>query len=84
MKNWIDTIGASASIGRSVSLTSPGTGILASLGKVAVRAVDTLLQWQQRSMERHHLSALNDHLLKDVGLSRADVAQESGKPFWRD
>lgn len=83
MRNWIDTIG-DASDARSVSLIASGTGFMASLSKVAMRAVDALLTWQQRSYERAHLQSLSDHLLKDVGLNRSDVARESGKPFWRD
>jgi uncharacterized protein YjiS (DUF1127 family) len=29
------------------------------------------------------LLSLNDHALKDIGLSSADAWQEGGKPFWR-
>jgi hypothetical protein len=29
------------------------------------------------------LQALDDHLLRDIGLSRADIDAEAGKPFWR-
>ena len=32
---------------------------------------------------RRNLLALNDRLITDVGLSRADVAAEADKPFWR-
>jgi uncharacterized protein YjiS (DUF1127 family) len=46
------------------------------------RVLDTLAEWQERSRQRRHLMALNDHLLKDIGLSRADVVRESRKPFW--
>ena len=48
-----------------------------------VRLFDALLAWQQRAAERRHLAALDDRLLKDMGLSRADVAQELEKPMWR-
>ncbi|MFQ5994460.1 MAG: DUF1127 domain-containing protein [Acidiferrobacterales bacterium] len=47
------------------------------------RALDTLLKWQERARQRHALRELDDHLLKDVGISRADVEREAGKPFWR-
>lgn len=50
---------------------------------IAVAAVRLLLSWQERATERRHLSGLDDRALKDIGLSRADVAGESTKPFWR-
>lgn len=30
------------------------------------------------------LSAFDDKMLKDIGLSRADIEGEVGKPFWRN
>ena len=44
---------------------------------------ETLLTWQDRARSRLHLRSLGDEHLKDVGLSRADVEGEAGKPFWR-
>ncbi len=49
----------------------------------AERAFAVLLQWQERSAQRHHLAALEGRHLKDMGLSRADVEKETRKPFWR-
>ncbi len=43
----------------------------------------TLLAWQEREIQRRHLAGLDPHVLKDIGLSQADVDHESGKPFWR-
>jgi uncharacterized protein YjiS (DUF1127 family) len=34
-------------------------------------------------MQRRTLAMLNDHMLKDIGLSRVDVEREVSKPFWR-
>jgi uncharacterized protein YjiS (DUF1127 family) len=39
--------------------------------------------WAERAAERRHLSELDDHLLNDIGLNRADVETISTKPFWR-
>jgi uncharacterized protein YjiS (DUF1127 family) len=33
--------------------------------------------------QRRALARLDDRLLGDIGLSRADAAWEGGKPFWR-
>lgn len=48
-----------------------------------VRLFDTLLAWQERANQRHHLRSLSDYMLRDVGLSRADLEAEASKPFWR-
>lgn len=47
------------------------------------RLGDLLLKWLQRTRERRQLDALAEHMLKDIGLSRADVEREVSKPFWR-
>jgi len=47
------------------------------------RLVDALFTWQERASQRHTLEGLSDHALKDIGLTRVDVAGESRKPFWR-
>jgi uncharacterized protein YjiS (DUF1127 family) len=47
------------------------------------RAIDLLLVWQQRARDRRQLESLSDHMLRDIGLSRADVFAEASKPFWR-
>ncbi|MFQ6024299.1 MAG: DUF1127 domain-containing protein [Acidiferrobacterales bacterium] len=50
---------------------------------LARRALDTLLTWQEREMQRRHLMELDNRLLADMGMSRADAAGEYNKPFWR-
>ena len=46
-------------------------------------AVGRLLDWIELSRQRRHLLELSDALLKDIGLTRADVEGEAAKPFWR-
>ena len=46
-------------------------------------AVDKLLLWQRRHKDRQHLLSLDDRLLRDIGISCADVENEASKPFWR-
>lgn len=48
------------------------------------RAYQQLEQRLQHHKERRRLLELNDHLLKDMGLSRDDARREGEKPFWRD
>jgi uncharacterized protein YjiS (DUF1127 family) len=50
---------------------------------VAVGAVTALLAWQERRCNRAKLAEMDERMLKDIGLSRADIAREVGKPFWR-
>jgi len=50
--------------------------------RVLERACDLLLTWQERSRQRHQLTLLNDDMLRDIGLSRADVLAEASKRFW--
>jgi uncharacterized protein YjiS (DUF1127 family) len=42
-------------------------------------AVDT---WIERHRQRNALLELNDAMLKDIGVSRADAEREGSKPFW--
>ncbi|KAF1068079.1 MAG: hypothetical protein GAK45_01473 [Pseudomonas citronellolis] len=48
------------------------------------RAWRRLRHWQRVARQRRQLAAMSDEMLKDIGLSRADVLGESETPFWRD
>jgi uncharacterized protein YjiS (DUF1127 family) len=47
------------------------------------RLVETLFAWHQRVQQRQRLAQFDDRMLRDIGVSRADVAREVGKPFWQ-
>ncbi len=72
--------------GPSGTYAGPRRPNAASFGEIsleaAARAVRTLLPWQERDRQRHALEQLDARMLKDVGLSRADVDLELRKPFW--
>jgi uncharacterized protein YjiS (DUF1127 family) len=55
----------------------------AALGAVLRGLVDRNRTWRERARQRRHLAGLNDHILRDIGLTRGDVMAESSKPFWR-
>ncbi len=42
-----------------------------------------LLRWHERARQRRALSALDDRMLEDIRVSRADAEREANKPFWR-
>jgi uncharacterized protein YjiS (DUF1127 family) len=50
---------------------------------IFARVVGLLQTWHERRDQRHALARLDDHMLADIGLSRADVDQEMQKPFWQ-
>ena len=41
-------------------------------------------EWSRRSRERAQLTALDDRMLRDIGLSHADREFLANKPFWRE
>jgi uncharacterized protein YjiS (DUF1127 family) len=50
---------------------------------LAVRLADELLAWIERTRQRRQLGELDDHMLRDLGLSRSDIARETAKAFWQ-
>ena len=53
------------------------TGFLASV-------FDAPFIWLGRAQERRRLAELDDHLLRDIGLTRAEAEQAATRPFWRE
>jgi uncharacterized protein YjiS (DUF1127 family) len=45
--------------------------------------VDKMFAWHRRLADRRALETLDDRMLHDIGLTRADVYLESRKPFWK-
>ena len=44
----------------------------------------TLREWRRRLREREQLGKLDDRMLRDIGLTRADAHFLINKPFWRE
>lgn len=53
------------------------------VGEIA-RSIDTLARCAERARERRSLVSLDDRMLKDIGIGRAEAWAEADKPFWRD
>ena len=70
------------------SFSSPINGLSRGVGHEIVAVLDRLFEapflWAERAAERRHLAELDDHMLKDIGLNRADIAAVADKPFWRE
>ena len=60
--------------------------LVLSLGELTAalvwHATARLVTWQERARERNRLAALDDHMLRDMGISRSEVDFESRKHFW--
>ena len=62
----------------------PAPPLEAAGGSLVQRFADRVLTWLQRSRERRQLSTLSDNMLKDIGVSRADVDFGASRRFWQD
>jgi uncharacterized protein YjiS (DUF1127 family) len=47
------------------------------------RARDAIELWQERSRGRRQLLLLDEHVLRDIGITRLQAEAEANKPFWR-
>ena len=54
-----------------------------ALARFAGRQVHMLRSWIEWRRQLRALSDLDDRLLKDVGVSRAEALRESREPFWQ-
>ncbi|MES2142896.1 MAG: DUF1127 domain-containing protein [Pseudomonadota bacterium] len=63
-----------------MTLTLDHSGLLASRSRRSVwRRVAAMLI---AARGRRHLATLDDHLLRDIGLSRAEAEAETRRPVW--
>lgn len=69
------------------TFSSPISGSSRGLGTEVIAVLDRLFEapfvWAERAAERRHLAELDNHLLRDIGLTKADIDAVSAKPFWQ-
>jgi uncharacterized protein YjiS (DUF1127 family) len=53
-----------------------------SLSELLLRPLRAMRTWWQRHEAREQLLRLDAHMLRDIGLTRADVLREWQKGFW--
>ena len=61
----------------------PSVGFAARLWRWAVAVVAMMDAWGARVRQRRHLRTLDDHMLRDIGLTRGEVIFESRKLPWQ-
>ena len=58
--------------------------LLKLLAQAGGRAGRVVREWRRRSRDRAKLAMLDDRMLRDIGVTRADIWHECNKPFWRE
>lgn len=54
-----------------------------ALATILRQGLATLALWRRRARSRRELRELDEHLLRDIGVSRGVAEHEAAKPFWR-
>lgn len=57
--------------------------VLRGTGQGCRKMIELVLLWHERARQRRQLAELSDHMLRDIGVTRADAWAEVEKPFWR-
>ena len=54
-----------------------------SIREAATKVWWAVWEWQRRADDRAALASLDDRMLDDIGVTRAEAWGESHKPFWK-
>lgn len=68
---------------RTLTMTGLGTGLADIVHRAGITIQSLLMCFQRRNMV-NQLLGLDDHMLRDMGLSRSDVVDAASEPIWRD
>lgn len=74
---------ATASPATRATVGSRGHAEPRHAGRALRRAMQTIRLWRQRARGRQQLREFDDHLLRDIGITRLQAEAEASKPFWR-
>ncbi len=69
--------------GLLVRLARVAQGVFWFASAARIRSAKSLNSWRRRERDLAELRELPDRELRDIGLTRADVMRETGKPIWR-
>lgn len=82
--NCTDTI---SGVMYDVSLPLSWRGWLADgkrlLAVEVLHALTTVRVWRRRAHSRRQIEHLDEHLRRDIGLTREQLRREATKPFWK-
>lgn len=53
------------------------------IAKTVAAALAQIRTWRERAQSRRALLRLDDHMLRDLGISRATAEFKGSQPFWR-
>ena len=56
---------------------------LTPIASVALKAVVAIAKWEAHHRTRTKLKHLDDHLLRDIGVTRDLAEREAARPFWQ-
>lgn len=63
-------------------LIGDGRGLWRRLRRGVSGAASVVLRWQELARDRRRLQEMDERMLKDIGISRADALHEASRPFW--
>jgi uncharacterized protein YjiS (DUF1127 family) len=69
-----------SAISRPIDLSRRQWQSWPNLARIALR---TVASWRARARQRSALAQLDDHLLRDIGVTRLQARQEASRPFWQ-
>jgi len=52
------------------------------VAEIAVFVAVTVAKWSERRRTRNSLKGLDDHLLRDIGVTPHQARREAARPFW--
>ena len=58
-------------------------GLVERVEAAAVKVTGTFKVWAARSRDRHYLGQMSNHMMRDIGLTHADIELELNKYFWQ-
>lgn len=77
----MDTISRPIRLSRPPGLGRSST-LLTTIAALPLFVAELAVYWTSLARERRALARLDDRLLRDIGLTRADVEAETSRRFW--
>lgn len=69
--------------GNQVNIAAANIAIGQAIGAEVRGLMALVALWRNRRATRRDLARMSEHMLRDIGLTPGDAADEIAKPFWR-